>query len=162
MAYNNYNNRNRYNGGHKKKYNYNYSNNYNNRPQNSRPANDGFNGFDATQYKKPNIEIKDLNGKVYTISGNFSTAFSAEIVQYQKQIETIQKVKNDVEKFPEIFNLLKEWCLKLLNLNIEGVECTMDDVNSGFNDIHVLKNLMVYIANIVKAERANMITDANS
>jgi len=159
MAYyknNNY----RKNGGYKKNNNYKYYENRNyedNRPQ-ERPV---FNGFDATQYKKPDIEIKDLNGKVYTISGNFSTAFSAELIKTSKRIEKIRAGKDTLEQFPEMFDLLREWCLSLINLNVDGVEYTMEDVNRGFNDIYVLYNLVGYIAKVVGASNREININEN-
>ena len=132
-----YNNRNRYNGGYKKNYRNNNKNYYymqENRPQ-EKPA---FNGFDATQYKKPDIEIKDLNGKVYRISGNFSTAFSAELLKTTKRVDEIRKGSSQIEQFPQIFDLLRDWCLSLINLNTDGEKYTMDDVKHGFDDIYVL------------------------
>lgn len=148
MAYKKNNNY-KYNGGHKKNNNYRYNDNrnFNNRTQ-ERPA---FNGFDATQYKKPDIEIKDLNGKVYKISGNFSTAFSAELLKTSKRADEIRKGSNTLEQFPEMFDLLRDWCLTLLNQNVDGVHYTMEDVNRGFNDIYVLYNLVGYIAKVVSA-----------
>ena len=157
MAYNNNYNGNR-NSGYKnnnRNFYQNRNNGYNNRPQNNRPA---FNGFDATQYKKPDIEIKDLNGRIYRISGNFSTAFSAEILKTINKIEEIHKGSNDLDKFPEMFALLKDWCLSLINLNTEGVTYTMDDVNAGFNDIYVLYNLVAYIAKVLSADKAQNMT----
>lgn len=140
------NNKNRYNGGRNKKQYNNYNNGYNNRPQN-RPAE--FNGFDATQYKKPDIEIKDLNGTVYKINGNFTSAFSAELLKNSKKIEEIRKGGNNIENFPEIYKLLREWCLSLLNQNTDGVTYSMDVVTRGFDDIYVLYNLLAYITKIV-------------
>lgn len=153
MAYNNgryYNNRNnnyRNNGGHRNNYNRNFNNDnsINNKPQ--------FTGFDATRFRKPNIEIKDLNGKVYVISGNFSTAFSAEIVKTIDKINEIRKSENDIAQFPKMFNLLKEWCLSLINLNVDSVQYTMDDVNAGFNDIYVLYNLVAYISKVLSERK---------
>lgn len=147
------------NGQYKK---YRKNNNYNrkdnryndNRINDNRTSQPVFNGFDATQYKKPDILIKDLNGKVYKISGNFSSAFTAEIMQMQKQIEEIKK-SDPIEKFPEIFDILKTWCLKLINLNVDGEKYNTEDVDRGFNDVYVLYNLVAYIAEIMAKEKIN-------
>ena len=125
-----------------------------NRINDNRMSQPVFNGFDATQYKKPDILIKDLNGKVYKISGNFSSAFTAEIMQMKKRIEEIKK-SDPIEKFPEIFDILKTWCLKLINLNVDGEKYNTEDVDRGFNDVYVLYNLVAYIAEIMAKEKIN-------
>lgn len=137
-----YNNKNRYNNGGQFRKNDNYMMN---RPQEMKPT---FNGFDATQYKKPDITIKDLNGTVYTISGNFSTAFAAEIARTSKEVDKIRKGSDVLEQFPRLFDLLRGWCLSLLNLNTEGKTYTLEDVNRGFDDIYVLFNLLTYITKL--------------
>lgn len=146
----------RKNGQYKKYRNeYKRDNRYNdNRINDNRMSQPVFNGFDATQYKKPDILIKDLHGKVYKISGNFSSAFTAEIMQMQKRIEEIKK-SDPIEKFPEIFDILKTWCLKLINLNVDGEKYNTDDVDKGFNDVYVLYNLVAYIAEIMAKEKIN-------
>ena len=106
------------------------------------------NGFDATQFKKPDISIKDLNGTVYVINGNFSTAFAAEIAKTSKEVDKIRKGSDVLEQFPELFDLLRGWCLSLLNLNTEGKTYTMEDVKRGFDDIYVLFNLLTYITKL--------------
>lgn len=158
MAYNkNFNNNNRYNGGynnrnnnyHNKNYNNNY--NYNYRPQNDRPADDF--AFDATKYKKPDIKIRDMRGKVYTISGNFPKMFAVELV---RNIEEINKVTNgdytQLDKYPELIHLMKDWILSFLNLNVDGVSYTISDVNAGFNDIWCIFDLFNYIVRVVNAD----------
>lgn len=144
----NYNrNRNNYNGGHKKNNNYRYNDNkdFENRPQ-TRPTS---NGFDATQYKKPDITIKDLNGKVYTINGNFTTTFTETLVKANKRVEEIQANEDLEYRYPELLKLLKEWCLILINQNIDGEKYTMEDVECGFNDIYVLQALISYIGDYI-------------
>ena len=162
MAYNNYNNRG--NNGYKKNYNNNnryngngYNNGFNNgyRPQNDRPVN---NGFDARQYKKPDIPITDLNGKTYMISGNFSTAFAANMIKYLEEAKQFENINvNEPEKYAGAFEILKKWCLELINLNIDGIEYTMNDVNAGFNDYFVLIGLINYIAGLmdIKPQETN-------
>lgn len=146
MAYyknNNY----RKKGGYKKNSNYKYYENKNyvdNRPQ-ERPARE----FDATRYKKDDITIRDLNGKVYTINGNFSTAFTVELVKTQKQLEKINQSKDMVECYPELLKILKSFCLVLINQNVDGEKYTLDDVEHGFNDIEVLKALVTYIGQLM-------------
>ncbi len=146
MAYyknNNY----RKKGGYKKNSNYKYYENKNyvdNRPQ-ERPARE----FDATRYKKDDITIRDLNGKVYTINGNFSTAFTEELVKAQKQLEKINQSKDMAERYPELLKMLKSFCLVLINQNVDGEKYTLDDVERGFNDIEVLKALVTYIGQLI-------------
>lgn len=144
----NYNrNRNNYYGGQ-----YNRNNNYMNRPQ-EKPT---FTGFDATQFKKPDITIKDLNGVVYTINGNFSTAFAAEIAKTSKKVDEIRKGSDVLEQFPDLFDLLRGWCLSLLNLNTEGKTYSMEDVRRGFDDIYVLFNLLTYITKLYNASNQEL------
>lgn len=146
MAY--YKNKNyRKNGGYKKNNNYKYYENRNyedNRPQ-ERPARE----FDATRYKKEDITIRDLNGKVYTINGNFSTAFTEELVKAQQQLERIEQSGDMAERYSELLKMLKSFCLVLINQNVDGEEYTLDDVERGFNDIEVLKALLTYIAQLL-------------
>ena len=111
----NRNRNNRYNGG--QGYNDNKKFYYMDRPQEQKPT---FEGFDASQFKKPDITIEDLNGKVYTISGNFSTAFSAELIKTSERVDEIRNGSNDLEKFPQIFDLLRDWCLSLIKHNVDG------------------------------------------
>lgn len=155
MAY--YNN---YNGGYKKnRYYKNNNQKYNNNKPQSRPAQ--FNGFDATQYKKPDIEIKDLNGKVYKISGNFSSEFSAKLLAKIDEINGIKGMAKDVKNFPEIFSISKDFCVDIINCNIDGITYTWDDIKTGFNDVNVLYNLMGYISRIITAENAQRLNNAN-
>lgn len=158
MGYNYNRNNNNYRYNNKNNgYNRNYNNNY--RPQNNRHENIGF---DATVYKKQDIPIKDLNGKIYHISGNFSTAFSADIIKTFEQAQKLTDKEKAVDNFPEIFALLKNWCLSLISLNTDGYECTMADVESGFNDIHVLQGLVNYIANMIVLTPEELKNNGNS
>jgi hypothetical protein len=141
-------NRNNYYGGQ-----YNRNNNYMNRPQETKPT---FTGFDATKYKRPDITIKDLNGVVYTINGNFSTAFAAELVKTSKEVDKIRKGSDVLEQFPELFDLLRGWCLSLLNLNTDGKTYTMQDVRRGFDDMYVLFNLLTYVTKICNASNQEL------
>ena len=132
----NYNrNRNNYYGGQN-----NRNNNYMNRPQEQKPT---FEGFDATQYIKPEINIKDMNGKVYTISGNFSTIFTEELVKAAKKVEEILKNDDVGLRYSESLAYLKNWCLLLLNQNVNGEKYTMEDVERGFNDVVILRKLFI-------------------
>lgn len=141
----NRNRNNRYNGGQ----GYNNDNKkfyYMDRPQEQKPTS---NGFDATQYKKPDITIKDLNGKTYTINGNFTTTFTETLVKANKRVEEIQANEDLEYRYPELLKLLKEWCLILINQNIDGEKYTMEDVERGFNDIYVLQALISYIGDYI-------------
>ena len=127
----NYNrHRNNYYGGQN-----NRNNNYMNRPQEQKPT---FEGFDATQYIKPEINIKDMNGKVYTISGNFSTIFTEELVKAAKKVEEILKNDDVGLRYSESLAYLKNWCLLLLNQNVNGEKYKMEDVECGFNDVVII------------------------
>lgn len=153
----------RYNKRFNKSGNRNYNNNngfnrYDNR-QYEQPAR--FNGFDARQYKKPDIEITDLNGKVYTISGNFSSELSAKLLANIEEIKGIKEKSKDVKNFPVIFDIAKDFCVDVINCNIDGVTYTWDEIKTGFNDINVLYGIMGYISNIISAENAARLNNAN-
>lgn len=161
MAYNNrnYNNNNRFNGGYNNRNNNNYQNrNYNNnyRQNEDRPA-DNY-AFDATKYKKPDIKIRDMNGKVYTISGNFPKMF---VIELARNINEIRKITDgdytQLDKFPELFDLLKKWVLSFLNLNVDGITYSMSEIMTGFNDVFCLFDLFNYIVKVTDADA----TDAN-
>lgn len=139
--YNRNRNRNNYNGG---QYKNNKKNDfdYMDRPQETKPT---FEGFDATQYIKSNINIKDMNGKIYIVKGNFPTSFTEELVRVSKQITEIQKNADKEFIYIESLKILKNWCLLLLNQNIDGETYTLEDVERGFNDVNILKKLMIYI-----------------
>ena len=172
---NNNNNYNRYNNRH---------NNYDNRGNDgnsfeSMPhiGNDRFNnnnnmiGFDATAYKRPDILIKSINGKVYKIRGEFGTAFSAELLQTVKNVESLRDGKTDfdVEQFPEMYNVLKQWALSFINLNSEGIVYDMSEIDSQWNNLYVLYNLISFAVNELQKQqneyqnnnRTNTITPIN-
>lgn len=142
--YNNYNN----NRGYR---NNNYNNNRNNNYRNNRPQNENRKpAFDASKYKKPDIDIKGLSGTVYTINGNFSFDFASVIFKTNSRIENVTgKDVALIEKFPEIYELLKEWTLELLNHNVNGITYTMDAVNKDFNDLYVMYNLLQFITDFI-------------
>jgi len=161
MAYNRNFNNNRFNGGYNNRNNNNYQNrNFNNnyRPQNDRPA---FNGFDASTYKKPDIELKGLTGKIYRISGNFSMAFASQIFKTMERVDKVTKSNlSDIEKFPELYDLLKDWTLELLNLNTEGIAYSMDAVLKDFNDLYVMYNLLQYIGGFMSKDAPALMQEA--
>lgn len=145
---------NNYNGG----YNRNNNNNIRVYKNNFNAADEGFN---ARNYKKKDIEITDLNGKVYIISGNFASTFAVEMVGYIDKIEQFKSDKLNYTAAPELINILKEWCLKLLNHNIDGKEYDMSAVNAGFNDVDVLLGLFAYINNKLRDFNRETIAAAN-
>lgn len=143
--YNNYNNNRgyRYNN-----YNNNRNNNYrsNNRPQNEnrKPV------FDASKYKKPDIEIKGLSGKKYFISGNCTFDFASVVFKTKKQINELLAGSFDLEdRFPQIYEILKEWMLKFLNYNVDGITYTVDEVDKEFNDLYVMYGFLVEISKYI-------------
>lgn len=139
--YNNKNNRNRYNNG---GYNPNYNRNRNFNAPNTAAK---FEGFDASVYKMPDFKIKDLNGKVYTINGNIDTELRKHYIEDAERINKIQESKSgDISIFPDLIDAFKDWCLAILNLNVDGIKYTMDDVNAGWNDVYVLQGLFTFTA----------------
>lgn len=151
-----YNNGNRYNGGYNRNYNGNRNNNgyryngngYNKRFDN-RPAYDNENSISLVKYKKKNVLIEDMNGKEYVISGSFTSEFLAEMSRVADKYAEYQKVlksKNpDPKIFGEIYDMMKEWCLMLINLNVNGDVYTMADINAGFNDFDALITVYAFI-----------------
>ena len=145
----------KYNSG--RKYNRNNNRYYNDKER--KPYRSDFktverpqsNVFDASAYKKENIIIKDLNGREFVINGNFTGAYAIELSRYIDKITEFEKVGASVEKMPEMFDLLKQMTLTLINMNVEGAVYDMKDVEQGFNDINVLFNLMNYIVGIINA-----------
>lgn len=115
--------------------------------------------FDARGDRRPDIKIADMNGRIYTIMGNFPSMLSAELV---KDMETIDKLRNmkegDINDYPELIDTLKKWALAFINLNIYGEKYEIKDVNVGFGDIKVLIGLFEFIAeevNQYNKERTN-------
>lgn len=154
MAY--YQNNNRYNkGGYYKK---------NNNRNNSRPYNYNYNkNFTAdnaqkSEYKldfyknaQPDILIRDARGTVYTIPAEFSVEF---IIYFTENYEKITKINEQIktegtnnQTFIELATMLKELILKFINLNVEGVEYTLNDVVRGFGKIDMMMDVFYFIAN---------------
>ena len=67
---------------------------------------------------------------------------------------------SDIEKFPELYDLLKDWTLELLNLNTEGITYSMDAVLRDFNDIYVMNNLLKYIGGFMGKEAPELMKKA--
>jgi len=163
---------NRYNGGYggynrnngNNRYNGNYRNNgnrYNNdRRYDNRPAND-VETISLVKYKKKNILIEDMNGKKFVISGNFPSEFIAEmaiVAEKYKQYENITEENVDPAVFAEMFEMMKEWCLKLINMNVDGKVYTMADINAGFNDFDAL----VYVYHFIVKQTATKVKESEN
>jgi|GEM_PF-5252624 len=85
------------------------------------------------------------------ISGNFSTAFASDLIKYLEELKQFDNINpNEIEKYPAAFEILKNWCLELINLNTDGIKYTMDDVDAGFNDYFILCGLMNYISDYIQ------------
>lgn len=158
MAYYNYNgNGKRNNGGYSRNNGYNRNNGYryNNNRYDNRPANDEMETVSLVKYKKKNVLIEDMNGKKYVISGNFQSEFLAEMSRVADKYLEYQKVLHsanpDPAIFGEIYDVLKNWCLMLINLNIDGETYTMADINAGFNDLDALIAVYSFIEKRVGA-----------
>ena len=149
MANNGYYKNNR-NGGYN--HNYNRNRNFNNFNAQYRTNNNAaFEGFDASVYKMPDFSIKDLNGNIYTIKGNIDTELRKHYIEDAERISKIQESKQgDISIYPELIDLFRDWCLTILNLNVDGEKYTMDDVNAGFNDMYVLQGLFDYTVAKIK------------
>ena len=149
----NYNrNRNNYNSG---QYRNNKKNDFyymNDRPQEQKPT---FEGFDARQYIKPDFPVTDMNGKVYMIRGNFSTKFTDEVMKAQKKVNEIQQNEDDFFRYTELLSYLKNWCLLVLNQNVDGETYTHEDVERGFDDITILMGLFIYIGKLINGNVNN-------
>ena len=174
-----YNNGKRYNGGYNRNYNGNRNNNgyrYNgngyNKRYDNRPANDYVNSdrqysdvLDFTQNRKKPILIVDMNGNRYEISGNFTSEFLAAMSRVANKYLEYQKVlksKNpDPAIFGELFDLMKDWCLMLINMNTSGETYTMANINAGFNDYEVLVAVFAFINDRIKTTNIKLDNDQN-
>lgn len=147
MAYNKNYNR---NGG---KYNKNYNRNdrnyngarYENRPHATR---DNVLEFNALEHKKPNIKITDVNGKRYEINGKLSVGFIQNMVAWAADIQGMTMGQDNLREVADMLGILREFALQLINLNVDGVTYTMEDVDRGFNDVEILYSLFVFITGI--------------
>lgn len=93
--------------------------------------------IDLSVFKQDDIEIKSLNGTIYTIPGNFTTEFYLSLYNAQMKIEKINK-KNEFESYLQI---MKEIALEIIKLDTSK-SVTMETINSEFNDIKVLEALL--------------------
>lgn len=121
-----------------------------------RTTDDNMYELNIRRFKKKDIKIVDMNGKVYIIDGNFSHEFALQTAAYKERFEEaeaqVKKNNADVNAAMHLMNLYKECCLMLINHNVNGTEYTMQDVNSGFNDINALVYLMKGVFDIVEKE----------
>lgn len=166
MAYNNYRGGNSGRNGNRNRNNYNgYNNRNNNRrsddrdfERNNRNTADNM-VLDVRRFRRKDIKIVDLNGKGYTINGNFSHEFAIETGKYKTRIDALvdkRKKGATVEDVAELFAVYKDFCLMLINHNVEGVVYTMDDVNKGFNDLDALAYILNNIFKIVQDDTADI------
>lgn len=122
------------------------------------------------RFKKQNILIVDMNGKEYVIDGSFAVEYTSEIADNIDEAVKLEKIINDektnqvvrVSKVKELLGIYKNWCLTLINHNIDGAKYTMDDVNRGFNDPNALKYLIGKILTKTQQETANMVKETNA
>ena len=115
--------------------------------------------LDVRRFRRKDIKIVDLNGKSYTINGNFSHEFAIETGKYKTRIDALvdkRKKGATVEDVAELFAVYKDFCLMLINHNVEGVVYTMDDVNKGFNDLDALAYILNNIFKIVQDDTAEI------
>lgn len=153
MAYHNNNRNNK--GGYYNNRNNNYSRPYNNKyNKNNNYSANRENEFTLDFFKnaKPDITIRDYRGVIYTIPGEFSVDFISYITSiFDKitEIENIIKTDNNksYEKFPELTKLLKDFILTLINLNVDGIKYTIDDVSRGFNNIDAMMDIFNLVVN---------------
>ena len=174
-----YNNGKRYNGGYNRNYNGNRNNNgyrYNgngyNKRYDNRPANVYVDSdrqysdvLDVTKNRKNPILIVDMNGNRYEISGNFTSEFLAAMSRVANKYLEYQKVlksKNpDPAIYGELFDLMKDWCLMLINMNTSGETYTMANINAGFNDYDVLVAVFAFINDRIKTTNIKLDNDQN-
>lgn len=123
---------------------------YRNDERRDRPVNNGMTEVRLKRFKKENILIADLNDKEYVIDGNRASEFITEMLDTRKEwFELDRKMKenpNDedaaIAMRARVMDILKKWCLTMINCNVSGDKYTMDDVTRGFNDINALMHLM--------------------
>ena len=156
----NYNNR--YNNGrnnYNNRPNYNNRNNYNNKYRdNYRPDNNDNVMVSLRQFKQDDILIEDMNGKKYTICGNFATEFIMDMLRVHDRLDELKKNSGNVAYTVEMFEILKNWCLKFINMNTSGIEYTMTDVNIGFNDYKALEYLFNFIVKTINKQDLKLAT----
>lgn len=150
MAYKNnsgYRNNRNYNNHHRNN-NYAYKNNM---PQKrEEPAQNII--IDGRKYKKKDISFYDLNGNIYTISGNFNSTFLVESYKDYEKISGIidgagkeSNISPDMVK--EVFDMLFSWIERLLSYNIEGETFTKEDIKKNFGDLIYMYDLLRAIMN---------------
>ncbi len=175
MAYNNrnynYNNNNNYNnrnhGGRNNngyRYNNGYDDNRNNyRPQYNENNRDDEYFFDATQFKRNDIKIKDLKGRTYIISGNFAEMYSLELAKDAERIQAAQKAAQEngesLESNIEIINIMKEWTLGFLKYDTTGEPVTMEDITRGFDVrtmLYLLREVTAFVGKQMGQDNGGM------
>lgn len=144
------------NSGYRNNNNYrknNYRNNYNrnNMPQKREEPAQEFD-FDATKYKKPDLMIRDMNGNVYKISGNFNSTFLVESYKdYEKVSGIIDGAGKESEISPEmvetVLDTLVSWIERLLSYNMEGKTITREDIKRNFGDLFCMYDLLKFNMN---------------
>lgn len=105
------------------------------RAQYERPANDDV-MFSVKRFKKKAILIEDMNGRRFAIRGNFANSILQDMVELKTKMTNMDTT--DENNVAVLLSMLKEWCLKLINMNVDNEVYTMEDVESGFDDIDAL------------------------
>lgn len=98
-----------------------------------------MNIVDLSVFRKEDMKVISLTGEEYIIPGNVSTEFYIALYDAYQQI--IKTQKEDEENFDLYLNLLKEIDLQILKLDTSK-NCTMDTINTQFNDLNVLRALL--------------------
>lgn len=140
---------------------------YNDEDRRKKPAEDMYE-IKLKKYRKKPIYLEDMNGKPYVISGNFTVDFMVEMAKYidevkklESDMKTVNSISEKAELVSKLFDIYKEWCLKLINYNVDGIEYTMQDVNMGFNDMEAIKYLMGHIAKLIARAEKEMNSNEN-
>lgn len=169
MAYNKNYNGGRNNNGYRNG-NYNkrqYRDDYREFERRDRTTDDDMIELNVRRFKKKDIKIVDMTGRVYIIDGNFAHEYILQTAAFKEEAEELGKRMKednvDLETAKAMYDLNKECCLILLNHNINGDEYTMKDVNRGFGDVQALGYLMTNINKLAEeeAKKANKANKTN-
>lgn len=113
------------------------------------------------KYRKKPVYIEDMNGKAYIINGNFTVEFVLEMAKYVDEVKRLESDLTNIENVTRLYEVYKEWCLKLINYNVDGEQYTMKDVVNGFSDLEAMKYLMGHIAKLIARAEKEMNSNEN-
>lgn len=126
-----------------------------------KPAAEDMYRIRLKKYRKKPVYIEDMNGKAYIINGNFTVEFVLEMAKYVDEVKRLESDLTNIENVTRLYEVYKEWCLKLINYNVDGEQYTMKDVVNGFSDLEAMKYLMGHIAKLIARAEKEMNSNEN-